>query len=811
MNTPHKNLLFDADTGCFMPAKSTRKFSESSLTPLLTLPHGDFLLCYSGTQLHILDTAGGTTVLTFDTSARILTAVLCHDTLCTVFLSTGQMSLRYDGTAWTAEPVTVFPEVAITPVAGTFAESSVASRKLSGTYSLTSHTLNAADSAAFTADLLEAYTSLRNAADAAGLFIQPLLARCRYLDTAGNTIFVTPPVMVTAADGFQCESSVATMIDAAENSRGAVTLSADTFRLQVSFPAESCSRVAKVIVEATPQLDTVDFNGKSVTAVMRGADGNLTVRGSLPVAPSTAEGKRHLTDALLARCGSLFRTVAVASAPFNGTAHSVTAGADSTGGTDLKIAVAALRKTLSSASAIRATNGLTGEGAVPHAVTCGCVAANGDTLLMGNLTVLPFRGYRLDTFAAVTAAENWKAAVAVEFAGGVEKVVRYCEGSAGSPVMLSPVISYPRADATRMTIFFQSAGKCYRREFPLTPSRSGDAAYYVSPDLTPVDLTAEEADFFIVPAESPVEHHYSGMIAAASASTPSAPYACRLVSSLPVTAVTHALGSTAGWDYVRSRFYLFSPEGCFTVITDTSSIRGVNKVDSRGVSEAENIIPATRGGVAVLTDSGDLLFWRGISPRLGGRNLGGRLAFDAVHDLLWLFGDTVNLSGDASAPRPFAPGVAVERTFPDTPLHLFHTSAGTVVKCAGGLYLLGDENAGVEQVNVRFFRSFPIQAPVKGVNLRQRAVGRRLRAVRLLMQSPGPLSLTVSILGDRGAGHLFSPESARFLLDGCVNAPLLFHTPSPHFHRVYLTAEGTVTSDSSFTDFEIITEPYGNK
>ncbi|MDE7153410.1 MAG: hypothetical protein K2O00_03050 [Muribaculaceae bacterium] len=810
MNTPHKNLRFDADTHCFTPTKSVRKFSDSSLTPLLRLPHGNMLLCHSGTHLYILDTVSDTVVMTFDTSARILAAVLCHDTLCTVFLSTGQMSLHYSGTCWTAEPPTEFPEARITRIAATFAESSVASRKLSGTYSLTSHSLNATDSAAFTADLIEAYTSLRNSADAAGMFIQPVIARCRYLDTAGNTIFVTPPVMVTSPNGFQCTSPVTTLIEPSDNSRGAVTLSADTFKLQVNFPATSCSRVVKVIVEATPQLDIVDFNGKSVAAVMRGADGGLTVRGSLPVAPSTAEGKRRLTDSLLAHTGSLFRTVAVVSAPFNGTAHSITTGPDTTGATDLRTAVTSLRKTLSSAPSFRSSGILAGESTVPHSVTCGCVAANGDTLLMGNLTMLPFRGYRLDSFGASITTDSWKAAIAVEFAGSEEKVVRYCEGSGGAPVMLSPVISYPRADAVRMTIFFRTAGKCYRSEFPLTPSLCGDAAFYVSPDLKPIDLTADEADFFIVPAEIPVEHLYSGMIAAAPAASPSVPYAFRLVSSLPVTAVTHALGSSAGWDYVRSRFYLFSPEGAFTVITDSASIRGVNKVDSRGVSNSENIIPVTRNGVAVLTDSGDLLLWRGIAPRLAGRNLCGAIAFDAVHNELWLFGDTLNLSGDASAELPFAAGVAVERTFPHTPLHLFHTPGGTIIISVDGLYLLGDESCDVEQVDVRFFRSFPIQAPVKGVSVRQRARGKRLRGAKLLMQSPGPLSLTVSIRGDRGAGHLFSPECYRFLLEGSVNAPLLFHTPAPHFHRVYLTAEGSVPSGSSFTDFEIITEPYGN-
>lgn len=804
MNTLNKNLRRDTVSGLFLPAKSNRRFSDLSLTPLLELPHGNLLLCHSGQQLHILDISTDTVILSHSTSSAILTATLCNENLAVVFLRSGQLMLEYSAEGWSVTPPVVFPEPRITRADGPAAEATAPERKLSKSYTITDHSLNSADSDALTADLLDAYAGLRRSSDSAGVFIQPVFARCRYLDSCGNTIFLTPPVIVSSENGFQCAGSLSSIINSESGTRGAIKLSAETFSISINIPSEACRQVSKMLIEVTPQLDIVDFGGNATSAVMRNSDGNLTIRTILPMAPHTAIGIRRLASSALDHLESLFSVAAVIANPFDGTSRTLTIGADAAGAADVKSAVAALRKKLT-APISPSTSVLIGNGTVPHSFTCSAVAKNGDTLLMGDITILPFQGYSLPSFACQFADEKWKAAIAVEFSGGTnEKIVRYCEGDTASPVLLGPVISYPRSDASSITVFFQSAGNFYRRIFPLTPSRSGNFAYYVTPELKPIDMKAEPADFFIVPAENRVPHSYSGTIAAAHSQSPSSPYDFRHITRSQVTAITHALGSSAGWDYLRSRFYLFSPEGTFTVITDSSAIRSTNMVDSRGVSDRSNVIPVTRYGVAVLTDSADLLLWRGISPSLAGQNLHGEIAYDSLHDEFWLFGTEYHLSGAASATLPFSSGNAVERTFPDTPLNLCHTPGGTILRGESGLYLLGDEHPDEEPVDVRFLNSFFMKTQVKGVNLKQRRKDIRLRAVKLAMQSPGPANLTLTLHGDRGTGIRSAPEIYRFRIRGAVNAPLLFHTPSPHFYNIYAAAQGSVPSDSSFSGFEFL-------
>lgn len=812
MNTLHKNLRRDPVSGNFIPAKSPRRFSDCSLTPLLPLPHGNLLLCFSGSTLYLLDKTDDTVVLTHTAPSPILTAVLCTESLCTVFLNSGQLSLIYSDGSWKIDQLDFFPELTLQREAAGSATMTVAERKLTKSYALTDHTLNATDAASLTDDLLEAYSSLRQSTDAAGVFLQPVFARCRYLDAAGKLVFVTPPVMIASGNGFQCTSSLSGLYNGDTNSRGVMTLSADTFRIKATIPDVVCQRVERLIIEVTPQLDIVNFNGSATNAVMHSSNGGLQIRASLPIAPSTLDGKHSLVDAALDHLDKLFRTVSVVVNPFCGEQREITVSADSAATTDVRSSVASLRKALSTPPAAMSSNGIVGGGAVPHSVTCSTVAKNGDTLMMGDLKLIPFAGYSLVSFAPQLTDEKWKAAVAVEFgADGTEKLVRYCEGSAGSPSLLGPLVSYPRADACRMTIFFQSGGKCYRTQLPLTPSRTGNFAYYLSPGLLPVNLKETDVDFFIVPAQIPVSHTYPGTVAVAPATTPSSLGSFRRISAAPVTAVTHALGSSAGWDYVRSRFYVFTPEGTFSVITDSASISGVNKVDARSVSNRENVVPFTRRGAAALTDGGELLFWRGVSPQQAGENLSGRLAYDSFHDELWIFGSQRHIAGPASAPLPFNHSVAMERTFPDTPSVLCHTPEGTLVKGVSGLYLLGKEADEEQLVDVRFFRSFPVVAPVKGCTVSQRRKGSRLSGVKLLMQSPGPLNIAVTVKGDHGAGLSHSPIFYSFKVRGMVNSPLLFHTPSPHLHRVHLTAQGQLPSDSSFTDFEILTEPYENK
>ncbi|MDE6266115.1 MAG: hypothetical protein K2M07_02055 [Muribaculaceae bacterium] len=809
MTLRNKNMRLDTETGTYIPTKSPLRFSESAITPLLSLPGGNLLLCYSGSTLYILDRTDDSVSLTFDTGARILTAVVCGPELCTVYLSSGQLHLRYQSAKWIPVSPFSFPEVKIRRIDASHAEASVGQRKLTGSYTLTDHSLNATDNAALSADILEAYRIIRQEADSAGFFIQPVVARARYLDHNGRTLFLTPPVLISNENIFQCNSTITSVIDSNAATRGGVTLSAETFRLQIEFPEALRPTVAKVLIEATPQLDLVDFAGETVAALLRGSDGRLSIRASLPLLYSTNEGRQLLAQSVIEHLESLFKVIASVASPFNGESSTLHVGPDATSTGDLKTAVNAMRRTISAPVSGPSPNGLPDLARPPHTVTCSSVAKNGDTLLMGDMTLLPFRGYALDTFGCGFTNEKWKASVTVEFAGEDEEtVVRFCEGSSDSPTLLSPVITYPRADAIRMTISFQSGGKCYSHRFNLSPSRSGDFSFFISPGLEPIDITETEADFFIVPAEKPVTHRFPGTVGVAHASTPTTPCCLRHISHSPITTLTHALGSGAGWDYVRSRFYVFSPEGTFTVITDESAIRGINKIDSRGVSVKANVIPVTRRGVAVLTDSADLLLWRGIAPESAGRNLHGTPGYDTVHDEFWLMTDELLLSGPASAKLPFDPSLSSERSLLDKVTAVIHLPEGTILRGINGLYLLGGEDQGEEMVNVRFTRSLKLTAPVKGVNLPQRRKGKRVRSIRLTMQSPGPVNLTVSMHADNGAGYAFSPSFCRFKVRGAVNSPLLFHTPAPHLHTLHLTADGLIPSNSSITDFETVTESY---
>ena len=816
MRKYHLNLRLNEIGDALIPAPITQSIIEIGMEPMLLLPQLDTLVCRRGTILVFVNRADGSVICDYDTKRKIKDACALADNVVQVFTDMLSYRFTFKDDLWHSETRAIFPTPLTSKEHSRAVDASVPQRKLSKTYTLTDHSLNVADNASLTSDLLDAYTALREASDAAGVFAQPVITRCRYLDDEGQTVFVTPPKLISPLGGFQCTATVTSSIDNDSAYRGAINLSANTFKIKVEFPAVLCRQVAKVIVEATPQLDMVNFNAMATAAVMRNSDGRLYIRTSLPTAPSSPFGRKSLTNACLEHLETLYSPLTVISNPFNGQKHAVTVGCISTGGTEVKTSIAALRSTISAPAKPAADNGIIGQGAIPHAVSAACHARNGDTILLGDLTVVPFAGYSIDCFAAETADLPWKSSILVEFAGdNNEKVVSYAQGDSGAPLTLNPILSYPRADARKMTVFLQAGGLCYMREFDLKPTINRDMACFVNDNAEPIVMTDHPADFFIVPAENPVVHRYPGTIATASARSPDLPRDFRRVTDNPVTAISHAPGSTSGWDYVRARFYLFSPDGTFTAITDSAGIRNINKVDHRSVSHHANVIPETRQGVTVLTDEGDLLVWQGVAPRIAATSLSGRIAYDAIHNELWLFSRNGNLAGNADSPQPFNPDCSsspvpfantVMRSFPGVPAAILHTQLGSVIQTDSALYMLGHEEAIDAVVPVRFIATASIRHNLKGCTLRYRRKAQRLRAFRLNMQSPPTANLDITVEGDHGAGPDNASPLYSFSVKGAINSPLLFHTPAPPFLKLYFSATGSVPVNASFNGFEYFYE-----
>lgn len=748
-NTLECHNLRPSSSGAALEAVGTpATAAPAGHTPLLhfSAPDGMHLLTHQALTLYV----NGTNKV-----AKLRAAPLCaaFDGSSTLHIMTaaGPQSFGWPRfNALESGDASLYPAVSLQATATSPLRAEVAARTLSDNYRRLS-ALTSADARAVRADLMAAQASIAAEAVAQRVMIQPALARYRLLDAEGRTLFTSPPVLLGTS---QCHEPL--RLDCSTDALlEGYSLSAEAWQLRVHVPAGTSSQVRYVRVSVSPQFQPADIDAQPDTFVTHSTSSSATIGVSMhlnPTAllPSNADASALTVAEAMARMDALERTVATIAA---------------TPGTDTVVACAPAGTPAQETTALRAvlarelTPSTTAESriAAPHGFTARCVACAADTMLWGNISARRYCGYPAPVLAAAFSAkaQAWRAYVSVDFADGSRTVWTGSDDSA-APEMFGPVLSYPSGDAVAMSIGISHGADTAAQTFALTPLPGGAGAAYVHPSLAPFALAA--AAEFAVPDAIESAAEYPGTVVAADTATPFVPLAVRDACGGAVVALLPASGSTASWDFGRTRFTAFGHGGICSVALDSARRSlATGRMDSRRVACAKAVAQA--GDTVYAIAGGDLL-------RISGRTVGttlracgaDALAWDGAHAELWCMRPDGTAEILCTASKPLR---SYTRTI--SPTAILSSPAGAFAATEGGVLALHSEQRGATDVRwrARIEHAAGAMRPLRRLTLHAAGSGLRLDvalyAAGMLGAEPMP-TVRLAVAGRLGeAGSIAVP------------------------------------------------------
>lgn len=706
-----------------------------------------------------------------------LCATACGDKVI-IMVEEGAYYVDICNGKWTARGLRPeFP--AITIRADSYREfiATTESRTLTGSYPHWSGKLSDKDVASLTDDALNAYSRAADEARATGCFIQPVLARYRLRDSRGEILYESPVVMVSA-NGFQgCEVIEPEVTDRSVIAGYAIALKG--FRLHLSCEQECnplwAHHVASMELLISPQMHPVDF---STQIDYRCQDGTTTdsLRISLPGTSAgnvaATEARADLVTATARRLESCARTIII-SYPFPGgiastkPIHPSSSLSPSQEANALKAILE--KKAASTCFGIR------------HPIfSSKAVHAVGDTIVWGDISIMRHPGHPIHAFAAETSESSWRGCIAVTMSDGSERVVWHGNGSNFAPTKLSPLLSYPSGDARSMTISLLLAdGLTRKASFELTPSTSGDTAYYLDPSLAPIELPIVDTDYY-VPASVSTVRRYAGMVLASAVETPLSPFASLDASQGAITAITSAVRSSSSWDFGRAHLYLFSTAGIYALaVTRSRSLASCQMLDCRPVVGADAVTVMPTGVAAIAGRDVVRISASRVETLLRNtdyRAIGYNSAFD---ELLCLHTDSTLHVRNLSSGYLYTRDIAPTTFYNDGELHAV---------CSDRLLDMSSESPA-ESVDIEWQHRFMLDNGIKHIS----GIAWRLFAT--------DTSLTMSLKGDRG-GNTPLPLLS-LTAKGMVNAPIASRVIAPPRRYLTLRLAGTVSYDFYFESIHL--------
>jgi hypothetical protein len=321
---------------------------------------------------------------------------------------------------------------------------------------------------------------------------------------------------------------------------------------------------------------------------------------TLPGEPLTAA----TVDQLLSRMESMERVVASINRPFADSAQA-TVTIPARNPYSVAEEIAAVRKALR--SNVTRIDSMTARLLPPHRFTAEVASTASGVTLWGKVKAERYEGFPLSVFAASTANRSWRAAVTVQFADGTETAVWQGQSTVGCPATINPVLTYPSADAVKMTIALSASGQApLKQSFDLSPDESGTCARYINTSLKPFELEAS-ADAFVIPLANAVAYDLPDVIVATDAAQPQVAKAVAQLDCGTVTAIAAARVSQNAWDFGRSRFYVMTEQGINSVAVNAAmTALSVNLIDRRGV-DGDSAVTVADDQVVVAAANGDLL------------------------------------------------------------------------------------------------------------------------------------------------------------------------------------------------------------
>lgn len=522
--------------------------------------------------------------------------------------------------------------------------------ELSEGYTTRSLMLNAADTDRLGTDLLRGYAELADRATRGGMELQPLLARYRMEGRDGEVLYRSPVVLVGASTGVQCASEMQCELENDGRRRGTLRIAADVYRLRLRQSGKSemaSGEVRRLVVETSLPVHPADSAASAANVIGQSGTNGVLLRCFLPGASVTMVSSRgHVARKLcgLAMKGDeAFHEALVVNNPFDGDGDLDVAVPVNRGGVSgVERETAEVARVLGKRVAV--TDAAVAQCRVPNRFVAGSGCVAGDIAVWGDVTPLGFSGYRIEEFANEVTPDGeehqWRCVVVTEMTSGRRRVATSW-GTQLAPLRLSPLLSYPSAEAVRMTVVIERDGAVYRGEYPLTSDEGRNCAYYCSPDCEAIEPEPTDEAFAYIGDDCGAEGRGALLLTAKVDNPLDAAGAVRAGSGR-VTAVTGVDRRGSAWEFGAYRVYAMTTGGIFLIAFggDGATLR-CSRIDRRGVEE--------RGMVAETDDdrypvvclaAGDLIgLSRGNAATLEAGAGGCRLGWDGRDRELWIADD----------------------------------------------------------------------------------------------------------------------------------------------------------------------------
>ncbi len=762
----------------YTPATTPRTLSTPGLSGARLVdgacyhcPDGsETLFLTSGTTLYARNTARGVSTVG---DCGAVSGILPVEGGVIVLRGT-EPPLRYDsadGSAWTLSPLRPdLPQVAVVRRDMGVETVTVTDIRLGKTYDSRDSALTTDDATLLGDTLRDAYTHIADSAAAAGRYVQPVVARCLMIGAGGRVLYTTPPVLVGPAEGIQC-APFDISFRSGSDSVGPVTIGAASFRLEAvadGGPVLAACGVERVQVVVSPQLHPLDSEGTVAWRYLGTDTGSIHYRLAL---------RGHSPDVEPGSEGSL-EAARIAAA----------IGADVSQLRPVHLTVRSVREDLAEWHRLAAVTSQADPRLLPltppHRFAAACAATNGDAILYGDVTEIPFDGYGLPELTVSCKGADGTgrpSAIAVTMDDG-SRVVRSSTCTGFIPTGLSPLLVYPSPAARTMLIITPQG----RTEISLAPSHCGRWAYSIAPGLRPRPLP-EGGGMFVVPAATPARTRRPNTLLLAHATTPFTPRAAIGSEAGAVTALTAAPRAGTALGYTRASFYVMGRQGIAAVsagsgLTTLSSAM----LDHRAVG-SPRLVAMTPEGVTALAGS-DLVRLSGtrVSTLLTGCQAD-LMAYSPRMRELWLVSHIYQASG-----RPMGASIKVmetdrrtlyTRTGPVPEAFATGTSGLYLQDSSGQLYDASTENDLPVAIGFEARVRVPPTGGWQRVPLRIPLTGRGISGTITVQASQADDSWTPRTVATLTlSGHLTRPPVAMIAVPVChtlvVKASLTVNTPS---------------------------------
>ena len=604
-------------------------------------PHrGRCLLLQSGNMLTVVTGSEGGAETTLCHSleplkSRPMCAVAEGDgSTVAVMTPTGAYLLTADATEglWHIKDANQeFPAAMFTSGGFTTLTTEVAEATLKGSYTATSRKLCKSDRIALRDDLSASIEEIECIARSSGRSIAPLLMRYRVKNATGQTLFLSPIVLIGTDKGYQLGEELKTAVTTGGSMRReGFTLSVESFKPTLILPGqpgeEISERATTLEVEAAGPLHGADADG-IVWNNLNLADGTLRFYMPGMAATMASDTEKIISHVLqvVARFDDLCETVAVVNNPFatENQGRIIELPIPNSGLTAKECRlrhVKAISRPLRERKSYETL--LTGGGNTAARFTADTGTNNGDTTLWGNITVLPFESWGAGHFAISRAAsKSWSATVSSENSAG--RAVCNTAGYDNAPTELSPLIVWPVEEECTMTVKVKTSDGTAMETIKLSPIAGSGLSAWLSPNLKPLSLDYTSDTAFTTSASTIKGKEMTGSIVSAPSGAVLCPSGMMSAPGSRIVGITTATALSSAWDFSRDRFYIFGEGGINLCITNARHEPvAVQLLDGRCVKSRKDIavgtadrgVAAIAGGCAVNVKGSRTCDFPGITP-----------------------------------------------------------------------------------------------------------------------------------------------------------------------------------------------------